>query len=753
MNIGVTLSNRLEELVEALSERLGLGEHWIVVQGSHRSWLLTELVKRCGVVGGVRLLGAEELERLLARRWVSKTERRLRLLGETGDWRKALRLARLFEGYEQEGVEWDGSWQRELWEKVPRTELGGLARWPQIHLFAPERMTRRLHGQIRDWETKTSVELYLLSPCQVFWTDERWKRGEEVEGNRLLVRWARGWRNGFRRVEESDWPSTERYVMTRAVAAEEAYQPWVIEEAVRLEDRPMTLLSALQADLLTSRPGPALGEADGTVQVHAAATRYREVEIAKAQVAQWLRQGIEPEQIALLAPDWELYAPYLQEVGEVSVMEALAQLLELAVAPWHWDRVVRLFYCELVRTSLGLDLSDVRDMAQWLEEQQPQRWDEALDGLVLQLSGEEWVAALYGLRQDLRMPAQGWLGWVDRLVGTYLSGPQPDREQQRLQRLLDEWKAVPEEAWPSEGLARLMLEELRRPSPAHYEGLRCGSLQSLAALPAKAVWILGLDETFPGEGVRDGWDLSRAKIPGDEARSGLLQAVLGAREAFAVSFVGSWECASRTVGELLEALPEGCRVYHPRFGLQEAKRLERLPAIRVVEKREVRIKQLNDMVRNPLRAFLRYGVGLGWEPRRSLLPELERDVVEYDMELDPRCQRPVQVSPQLWVMPAVEVGGVTLVGRIAAGEARSWVEKLIVDQSPKLAEFMDYYDEALQSPSPLLPKAVEQLKGGREWRKTAVEEWERLLPHHGGAPWDDEWERWAEVARRVFEAV
>src|SRR5262249_22077191 len=152
--------------------------------------------------------------------------------------------------------------------------------------------------------------------------------------------------------------------------------------------------------------------------------------------------------------------------------------------------------------------------------------------------------------------------------------------------------------------------------------IRIGNLQQLAALPARAVWVLGLDRE---PGSRDRWDLSQAPGEGDQIRYSLLQGLLAAREAAHFSFVGSFDMPPRTIVELLEGLETiaDVRTVHPRHGLRAVEPARAAVALRSTPSEEIRVSRLTAMVHHPLRAYLRDGVGAARHQQKRLieLPE------------------------------------------------------------------------------------------------------------------------------------
>ncbi|HLM53887.1 MAG TPA: exodeoxyribonuclease V subunit gamma, partial [Pseudoxanthomonas sp.] len=203
-----------------------------------------------------------------------------------------------------------------------------------------------------------------------------------------------------------------------------------------------SLLRRLQGDLFHRRPGPprrlpALRRDDPSLQVHACHTRLRELQVLHDQLRGLLENPrfdppLQPREIAVLAPDIDPYAPYLEAVfggrgdGADPIPYALAdtspladeplaqvfvQLLGLPVSRFGRGEILDLLASEPIAAAARLDTAAL----------------ERLDGWLL-AAGARW--GLDGAhRQGFDAPpddAYTWQFALDRLLLGHASGGEDD---------------------------------------------------------------------------------------------------------------------------------------------------------------------------------------------------------------------------------------------------------------------------------------------------------------------------------------
>lgn len=201
-----------------------------------------------------------------------------------------------------------------------------------------------------------------------------------------------------------------------------------------------TLLHRLQRDLLDLKdprdaPPAPIAPDDCSIQVHSVHGPLREVQVLHDQLLRLFERlpGLEPRDVVVMAPDIELYAPYVEAVlgaapegqripwsigdrrvgSEGPVIQALRRLLLLPRSRFEASEVLSLLEIPAVRRRFGLDESGVERCRTWVIESGV-RWgeDEAM-GSALGLPGER---------------ANTWAFGLDRLFLGYALPPDPDAE-------------------------------------------------------------------------------------------------------------------------------------------------------------------------------------------------------------------------------------------------------------------------------------------------------------------------------------
>jgi len=161
------------------------------------------------------------------------------------------------------------------------------------------------------------------------------------------------------------------------------------------------LLHQLQRDLLARQPPPAQASArrdfdpaalaDRSLQVHACHTRLREVQVLHDQLRDLLERDptLQPREIAVLTPDIDAYAPFVQAVfggdagngpaipyalsdgstiANESVAEAFVRLLSLPGSRFAVNEVLDLLSVPAIAERIELDATDFDLLRNWLGE-------------------------------------------------------------------------------------------------------------------------------------------------------------------------------------------------------------------------------------------------------------------------------------------------------------------------------------------------------------------------------------------------
>jgi len=221
----------------------------------------------------------------------------------------------------------------------------------QIHLFCLSFMSRIQCEFFFHLAKSNDVYFYLLSPCMAFWTDilsdreayrlrNFWKKKgaslaqreklEEYlrESNPLLANWGKVGREYATLLEGQEIMSVELYGIPQSAATIPVYSS-ILEEEIIVEpsSHSLTLLAAIQADLLLMRnpeasPHPIALETDHSIQVHAATSKLREVQILHDALMAIIAAGKEgpnpicPSDIIVMAPRIADYVPFIRAVFE-----------------------------------------------------------------------------------------------------------------------------------------------------------------------------------------------------------------------------------------------------------------------------------------------------------------------------------------------------------------------------------------------------------------------------------------------------
>ncbi len=159
-----------------------------------------------------------------------------------------------------------------------------------------------------------------------------------------------------------------------------------------------TLLQRLQRDLLHRRPLPAtpwragVDRGDNSLQVHACHTRLREVQVLHDQLRGLLEDNrfhppLQPREIAVLAPDIDPYAPYIQAVfgglagrpdfipyaladtsplAAEPLAEVFLRLLALPISRFGLHEVLDLLATPAIAEQAGLDAPALDRLCSWL---------------------------------------------------------------------------------------------------------------------------------------------------------------------------------------------------------------------------------------------------------------------------------------------------------------------------------------------------------------------------------------------------
>jgi exodeoxyribonuclease V gamma subunit len=267
-------------------------------------------------------------------------------------------------------------------ERLPaRLMLFGISHLPPFHLQALEALAQRI-----------PVYIFLLNPCRHYWFDIvsdhqiiLRRSGHESHGgaaqlhlergNRLLASLGFLGQQFFERVHQSDAQVIEAF-----------------------DEQPGdTLLSRIQGDIFElvdrqppdKRPEESSVMADGSLRIHSCHGPMREVEVLYDQLLDMLAndETLAPRDILVMAPNINLYAPYIQAVfgaaqGEQNPIpfsvtdqsllmqnpaaETFVQLLDLVGGRFEASRVLALVQFPAIGEKFGISAADLPIVEHWI---------------------------------------------------------------------------------------------------------------------------------------------------------------------------------------------------------------------------------------------------------------------------------------------------------------------------------------------------------------------------------------------------
>ena len=431
------------------------------------------------------------------------------------------------------------AWQSKLWQELLTGSHGTLAgvvmdqltQNPPVSTAPPPRMvligsaflSRRAAAFLRAWAEAGLVDvvqlLLLPAPPQVHgWPDRR------------------PW---------SSWGAFGKAFL-------EAFPPLPETELPPLKSSP-TALQTLQDALVRGQSFPKTLP-DNTLEIVSAPHPLRELEILRDRLLAALQEDptLEVHEIAVLAPDIKLYAPFFEaafcsddpgrnlhyhvidlDLGrENSWFRSLDALLSLVSGTI--DRPTLFALIDDVDKELWLDYTEI--VSAWREEsgtsKGPQSWTASWDRLF-----EGWfqpgfdvaptafrsLGRFHQLVSDLRLRNREthqarsfglWIRFLDELAATFL--PEGDTAailSGRLRALVQEAGGADVEL-PWMGFRAFVQDQIAhfpgRKGQLLTEGLHCSSLRPLRAIPFRVIAVLGLDEgQFPRKTPMPSFDLRR----------------------------------------------------------------------------------------------------------------------------------------------------------------------------------------------------------------------------------------------------
>lgn len=287
------------------------------------------------------------------------------------------------------------------------------------------------------------INLFLMNPCMEFWGDIQSKR--EIRKATKKMKKA-GMDPGLFNFEQGNSLLASMGTMGRdwfdIISGFGLEENSSFEEAELFQDAlPHTLLGYIQSDILRleerKQGGPIytnIPSEDNSVTIHSCHSPMREVEVLHDNLLSYFEQdpALNPADILVMAPDIELYAPYIEAVfnkpdinsperipfsiadrsirKESTITDTFLNILDLRLSRFGASKVLEILKDSAVLNRFGLQEPDTDMIVKWVDESGI-RW--ALDGknkIEMGLPATEentWRSGLKSLLLGYAMPGYG----------------------------------------------------------------------------------------------------------------------------------------------------------------------------------------------------------------------------------------------------------------------------------------------------------------------------------------------------------
>lgn len=529
-----------------------------------------------------------------------------------------------------------------------------------------------------------ALSIYLFSPCAHFWEDlcsdrERksldryWKkRGAPASQREKLDAYLRDAPKNL-----ANWGKLGREtlkILDRFSMETEEIYPF---------DEPATLLGRIQTDLLlfqeTESPKP-----DGSIQlILTGSSRLKEIEAVRHEI---LRLEIPYADIAVLAPDIEPYVPLIEYVfspdmpyrisgfdsaPQSSFGQGIVRLLRLPAGRWEAEELLALFETPAFYRKQGWDGETLETVRAWigaahiewgLDEahrnailketlgekayEDENSWEKGLDRLLdalisfkpLQIDPDRLEALLSTFLALKKLPLCGskplsdWAESLKKAAETFLLSDPEGEVENGFDNLLAEMRAFPSQRpFPAHVIEHLLARPCRgKINPSHLHAIRFGSIDEELAIPARALFLIGMDEeSFPRPQPATSLDLMQGKGPDrkDQDRYLFLKAIFSAKEILRITYghlspdEGKPVGPSLLVQELLHSTGPVSTLYDPPPPLEWKKTIswpQYVDSPLPKETKSVKVSDLRQCARHPWKFYLKQAYGI------SLKDDLEK---------------------------------------------------------------------------------------------------------------------------------
>lgn len=438
-----------------------------------------------------------------------------------------------------------------------------------------------------------SLSIYLFSPCIDYWEDlcsdqERrnlnryWKKRKATEASRkqldaylrdappLLANWGKLGREALKILDRFD------------LQTEEVYPNF----------EPDSLLKKVQYDLLLFQNEPK--SVDDSIKIFmTGSSRLKEIECLRDEI---LRLKVPFYEISVLAPDIEPYVPLIEFVfrdipyrisgfdlsTQSSFRQGLIRLLDLTSGRWEAEDVLTLFETPAFYRKQGLDEDKLEQFRSWIKYARIRwgldashktetlgrvadddgSWEKGLDRLLdtivylkaVQINPdqlEEFIEIITRLKNLSVRGEKTLAAWADSLEMIAKEFLQADLNDEADMATLSAFSKSLRDLRAFDGDCCFPLSVVQhlliRPAfgqihTSHLHAVRFAPLEEAALLPAKALFLIGMDEeSFPRMKLSSSLDLlkrQKISIPekADRDRYLFLQALFSAEEFLRISY-------------------------------------------------------------------------------------------------------------------------------------------------------------------------------------------------------------------------
>jgi exodeoxyribonuclease V gamma subunit len=281
-------------------------------------------------------------------------------------WQKAL----WHQLTEQIGKKHRGALWLDVIAKLNNTAEGALSRQlpERISVFGVNTMPPLFLSYLQSLSKHCEVHLYLFNPAQTFWADLQSKRqqstGNEYTGHPLLASLGQQGREFQEMLLEF---------------TQFDFEPESFETIAKPNN-----LEQLQNDILNNAVSGVALEKDGSISLHACHSRKREVEVLRNQLLQVLENDptLELRDIAVMAPDIQLYEPFISAVFtdiqhaiadrslrlDNQALDTFIRFLDLSQSRLGWQSVLDLLERADVFPTFDLSETDLELIKYWIQD-------------------------------------------------------------------------------------------------------------------------------------------------------------------------------------------------------------------------------------------------------------------------------------------------------------------------------------------------------------------------------------------------